>query len=820
MRLPAWLLGVLLTTAAPAWASGQLRLEPAGVLLEGPRARVRVLVTLDEGGRRRDVTARARVRIDPPLAVAGPGGILAPRRDGRARLAVTLPGSVARPAAGSLVVRASAAPKPVSFVNEVVPVLTQLGCNQGVCHGAQHGKGGFRLSLLGDDPKWDYAAIAREAGGRRLQRSRPSRSLLLRKPLLEVPHAGGRRLDPRSDEMALLAEWLAQGAPGPAAGERGVTRLAVQPPERRLERGAAQALRVTAVYSDGSAEDVTHRARFNTSSDGVARVSETGLATAVGPGEAAVMVRFQGQVAVARLAVPFPGGGPVAASAGGSFIDREIEAGWRRLGLAPSAPCSDQEFLRRVYLDLAGRLPTPAEARAFLAPGGADGPRAAESRAARREQLVDHLLQQPEWVDVWTLYFGDILRNSRELVGEKGMWALRGWLRESLRSGKPYNRMVRELIDVRGSTYRNPAANYYSVARTPEDLAETTSQVFLGVRLQCARCHNHPFERWTQDDYYRFAAYFARVRYKGFPDIAAFGGDQLVLQEPSGEVTHPRTGRPMAPRPLASSAPPPDEGDGRRRLAALAAWLEDPANPFVARNLVNRVWARLLGVGLVEPVDDVRTSNPASHPALLDALARDFAEQGFDLRRLMRRIVLSRAYQLSSAPTRQNAADTRFYSRFYVRRPSAEVLLDMVADVTGVPEKFPSLPAGTRAVQLPDASIRHAFLQTFGKPPRTVACECERDNEPNLPQVLTLMNGEFLQARLSAPAGRLRGLLDAGRDDAGIIEELYWAALGRPPLPDEQREGLEAVRRAAGRQQGLEDVLWALLNTKEFLLQH
>jgi uncharacterized protein DUF1553/uncharacterized protein DUF1549 len=824
----------------------KLEVEPASVALAGPRGRQQLLViALHADGSREDVTDQARYSVVPGgLVRVSSTGTVAPLRDGTGRLRILLPAAPGRAgleAVAPVSVREAQAKTPVSFVNEVVPALTRAGCNQGICHGAQHGKGSFRLSLLGFDPEADYSAIALEAGGRRAVRSRPEASLLLRKPTLALPHAGGLRLPAGSLELRIVEEWLAYGAPGPLFDERRVTGISVSPSGAVLRPGSRQQLRVIARYSDGSGEDVTARARYSTNNDGVARIDDEGQIRAAGAGETALVVRYQGQVAVARATVPLPGAGKQDWPQD-SFVDAEIQAAWRRLGLSPSAPSTDGEFIRRVYLDAIGTLPEPERVRAFLAECAAEReemrkwgngemkssissfphfPISSSPPPRARAKLVDEVLNRPEWVDYWTLYLGDILRNNREVVGEKGMWGLRAWIQDSLRRGKPYNEMVRELIDVRGSTYRNPAANYYSVARTPEDLAETTSQVFLGIRLQCVKCHNHPFEKWTQADYYGFAAFFARVRYKGFPDIGSFGGDQLVLIADSGEVKHPKTGQPMTPKPL--DAPPVQE-DGAGRLAALAEWLADPQNPFVARSMVNRIWARLMGRGLIDPVDDVRSSNPPTHPELLDRLTTDFAEHGFDLKRLMRRILTSYTYGLSSVQSRRNAGDERFYSHYTVRRLPGEVLLDALCGVTGVPERFPSLPAGTRAISLPDNQVRSYFLETFGRPARVAVCECERDSAPNLTQTLHLLNGPFLQEKIASPEGRLASLLKEGKSDREIIETIYLLAYSRPPEADELEAALKLIteEQAApeNRRKGLEDLLWTLLNSREFLLNH
>lgn len=833
---------LLAVVGSAAWAAPSgLSIEPARVELAGPRATHQVVVTAaGPGGASRDVTGQVSYTVLPAgLVRVKPNGELEALRDGSGTLRAVWRESktVQRQAMVPLTVRSSRERRAISFRNEVVPVLTQAGCNQGICHGAQFGRGGFRLSLLGYDEEADHDAIAREGGGRRIQLSRPEESLLLRKAIAAVPHAGGMRVRPGSRHYQILSDWLAEGAPGRVAKERQLTGIQVVPPTTILGKTGRQQFRVVGSFSDGTTEDVTIASRFNTNNEGIASVDERGVAAGAGPGETAIMVRYQNLVTIARVTVPFAVRNPNAQrpspNASLGFVDTEIRKAWSRLGLAPSASASDSDFARRVYLDLIGTLPTPEELDAFLAEcaaerqasgaGKAPGSRTTSSGTSTkaRAKLIERLLQRPEWVDYWTLYFGDILRNNREIVGEKGMWAFRAWIQESLRNDKPYNRMVRELTDVSGSTYRNPASNYYSVVRTPEDLAETTSQVLLGIRIQCARCHNHPFEKWSQNDYYQFAAYFARVRYKGFPGIGDFGGDQLVLIADSGDVKHPKTGQAMTPKPLEGKAV---EADGRKRLSELAAWLADPANPYVAQNVVNRVWARLMGRGLIHPVDDVRSSNPASHPELLDALVKDFAAGGFNLRKLMQRIVSSEAYQLSSAPTRANAVDSQFYSRYFLRRIPSEPLLDAICALTGVPERFANLPKGTRAISLPDSQVKSYFLETFGRPLRVAVCECERESEPNVTQSLHLANGSPLQSKLEVENNRLGQLLRAGKSDREIIEQLYRVAYARLPSPTERdlvmREIAAAGTGEKERRRVLEDVMWTLINSKEFLFNH
>lgn len=802
----------------------RLLIEPARAELVGPRARQRLLVAgLDPDGNRRDLTAAAHfTSLAPHVARVTPDGVVLPVGNGTATIKAAVGD---RSALVAVRVREAGGLRPVSFANEVVPLLTRLGCNQGACHGAQHGKGGFRLSLLGFDPELDHETIARQAGSRRISPSRPERSLLLRKATASVSHGGGRRIAVGSPQYRLLVQWIVDGAPGPGPKEPRIVGLDVFPAERAMSPGERQQLLVRARFSDGAAYDVTDQALLQSLNEGVVEVTPDGRITARSPGATAVMARYMGLAAVARVSVPYPpaAGVPrpaehrttavpaVLSSAQPHFIDALVARQWERMRLSPSPLCTDAEFIRRASLDAIGTLPKPEEVRAFLASRDPN----------KRARLIDALLERPEYADYWSQKWGDLLRVSRSRLTEKGMWSFYNWLHEQLRTNRPVDRWTRELITAQGSTYTTGPANFYRVARTPPDLAETTSQVFLGVRLQCARCHHHPFERWSQDDYYSLAAYFARVGLKGSQEFGIFGGEQIVRLNATGEVRHPKTNREVPPRPLVEPAvrllPRAEDSDRRR---ALAEWLTSPENPFFARNIVNRYWAYLMGRGIVEPVDDLRVTNPPSNPELLDALARDFVARGYDLKALLRTIMTSRVYQLSATPTPANARDDRFYTRYPVKRLPAEVLLDAICDATGVPEKFSGLPKGTRAIQLPDAGVASSFLDTFGRPPREIACECERSAEPNIAQALTLMNGEVLNRKLGPDEGRIARLLARNVPTADAVTELYLATLSRYPRSTELRTALGLIGKAPNRKEGLEDLLWTLLNSREFLFNH
>jgi Protein of unknown function (DUF1553)/Protein of unknown function (DUF1549) len=715
-------------------------------------------------------------------------------------------GAAGVPSAGKSTDSREISSRAVSFRHDVLPILTKLGCNQGACHGSQHGKGGFKLSLLGFEPEPDYAAIVKSAGQRRVSPFAPEESLLLLKPTLAVAHGGGRRLHAGSPAYWLLIRWMEQGAPGPRADDPQIAWLKVCPDSQLMEPGQEQQLVVTAALTDGSQRDVTADARFDSLSEGVATVRPSGLARTVGRGVANIMVRYQGRAVMARLTVPFARQNPFDFPEH-NFIDVKVAQKWRELGLVPSPLCSDAEFLRRAMLDAIGTTPRPDEVEDFLG----------DTDPKKREKLVDRLLSRPEYVEFWTLKWGDLLRVNSDKLGAQGMLAFNLWLRGAFRANMPVKAMVEELVTAQGSIFSNGPANYFRVATNPSDLAETTAQVFMGVRLQCARCHHHPFEAYGQDDYYGLAAYFARVRTKRSDEFGLFGGDQVVYVAQAGEVYQPRNGKMISPRPLGDS--PLDDPVDRRR--ALARWLTSENRHWLARNVVNRYWGYLMGKGLVNPIDDLRETNPASNPELLDALAGAFISSGYDLKALLRLMLTSRVYQLSAQPTPDNRLDSTFFSHFTIKRLGAEQLLDAIDAATGTMEKFPRQPAGTRAISLPDTNYASYFLDTFGRPFRAISCECERSGDPNLSQALHLMNGDLLNRKLLQREGRLARLLqDPKVTDETIARRLYLLTFNRPPDAAELATARALLAEAASRAAGAQDLFWALLNSKEFLFNH
>jgi hypothetical protein len=572
--------------------------------------------------------------------------------------------------------------------------------------------------------------------------------------------------------------------------------------------GETQHLMVRATWSDGSVEDVTAAAQFDALNDGVAAVSLDGRVTAKDHGETHIMVRFGGQVGIAQVTLPYATASATELMPRHNFIDEKLVAKWKELGLSPSPLCDDAEFLRRLHLDLIGTLPTPAEVKAFLADKATD----------KRAKAIDRILARPEFVDFWALKWGDLLRINRDQLQEKGMWSFHNWVRGQIRDNVPVDEFVREIITAEGSTFTEGPANFYRTANGATDWSETVSQVFLGVRVQCAKCHHHPFEKWSQDDYYGMAAFFSRLGTKTSQEFGLFGRETVVFLRPTGEVSHPRKGGVVKPHPF-DGAETDDRFDRRRKLAE---WLTTKDNPFFARNLANRFWGYLMGRGLVEPLDDMRATNPASNPELLDALAKDFAEHKFELKQLLKTIVSSRAYQLSSAATTGNAADAPnvHYTRYTVKRLTAEQLADALDTATGTVEKYPGLPLGTRAIQLPDTKVRSFLLDVFGRPPRQITCECERTAQPNIAQAMHLLNGDFLNRKLAAPTGRIDTLLKAKKPLPEMVDELYLVTVSRSPRSEEVTKAQEWIGMAATPREGLQDLLWALLNSREFLFNH
>jgi hypothetical protein len=781
-----------------------ISVTPSPVILGDAREWAQVVVTgRYANGTVRDLTPLCDLQCSRPELVTIDGGCLKPQQVGEGTLHVR---AGSQQANIPVVVRGSALP--VSFSRELIAALNVGGCNQGACHGSPSGKNGFRLSLRGSDPALDYQYLTRDVLGRRTDREAASDSLIWQKAVGRVPHDGGSRFARSSQPAVVLHKWLAEGLRDDAPGMASVAGIEITPGPRMLEAPARwQQLAVRARFTDGSSRDVTRLTVFSSSDTAVASVSQTGLVEFSGRGETAILCRYLGEMRSVRIAYleprkDFRWMDPPA----NNYVDTQVNAKLKRMQIIPADLCRDDEFLRRATLDVCGVLPSVPEVKAFLSDSSAD----------KRARLIDRLLERPEYADLWTLKWADLLRSNRRAIQPKGVYVLQEWLHDKISGNVPFDQIVRELLTSKGDTFAQPAANYYRVARDPTSLAETTAQLFFGIRLQCCKCHNHPFERWTQDDYYSLAAYFARVRQKTEPTTSG-GAAELIYEDRSGEVTNPRTGKVVPPRPLGGK--PGAAGAPDRRLA-LAEWIISPDNAFFARSLVNRIWFHVVGRGIVDPVDDFRDSNPPANDELLDALARDFVAHKFDVKHLIRTILNSRTYQLSARTNTWNQDDSRYFSHATTRLLSAEQLLDAICMATQAPEKYAGMPDGTRATQLPDGEIQHVFLKTFGQPARELACECERENESSLTQALQLVNGATINDKVRKGDNHLHHLLTAKTADRDIVNELYLATLSRRPNESEIKTALAHVAKGKDRGKAWEDVQWALLNSSEFLFRH
>lgn len=803
------------THSADQLAEVRFTVEPSSIELTGRLDRLQLQVTDRSSERIDDLTRQVTFTVEPPFVLAiDDAGRVRPLADGDTTIVVTHGGeTVSVPAKVSAVEKST-----TNFARDIIPILSKTGCNQGACHASQYGKGEFKLSLFGYAPEQDHPQFVRDWHQRRVSFVDPASSLILRKATLQVSHGGGQRFKVGSFEYDQMLDWLKAGASGTTKTDPHVVDMKISPEQRVYSEGETQQLRVVATYDDGSTRDVTHLALYDSMGEGVATVDSHGLITAVGPGQAAIMVRFQGQAKVSMAMQPHRTDADLSDFVVQNFVDEAVKSHWQKLGVIPAGLCSDEVFIRRAFLDSIGTLPSREKVEAFLASDKPD----------KREQLIDELLGLTgdskrdiyvnDWSAYWALKWGDLLRNNRNKVGDGGMWALYNWMRASFRENKPFDQFVSEIVTAQGSIYANGPANYFKIATTPTDLAETTAQVFLGVRLQCAKCHHHPFEVYSQADYYGLAAFFTRVGTKGSTDFGALGRDTVVMLKSSGSIRHPRTRQTMEPTPLQSE---PASLEGVRDLRRpLADWLTSKDNRLFSRNIVNRVWGYFMGTGLVEPIDDLRETNPASVPELFDALAQDFAKNGFDQRRLMRNIMTSRVYQLDSSPLPENATDTRLYLHYNVKRLPAEVLLDGIDDAAGTQERFSGVPLGTRAIELPDSNFPSYFLDTTGRPKRVITCECERTSTPNLAAVLHLVNGDVIQRKLTDKTNRIAGFIKNKTPLEDAVRELYLVTFSRPPSDAEVADAVSHVETAESPQQGFEDILWALINSREFLFNH
>jgi hypothetical protein len=755
----------------------------------------------------RDVTREATyASADPAVAKVDAAGYVSAVGNGTTTIRVThSTGQLTIPVKVSGV---GAGGRPVDFRTEVVPLLSKLGCNAGGCHGKASGQNGFKLSLFGFDTDFDYAAVTREGRGRRLFPAAPDRSLFLLKASGQVPHGGGKRLTPGSADYQAVRQWIVAGAPASAPDAPVVKRLRVVPTDRVLRKDQQQQIAVLAEYTDGSVRDVTRQSEFASNLDVVASVDSTGLVRSHQlSGEAAVMARHMGHVAVFRALVPH--GEPLAAIPEFkpiNYVDELALAKWKKLGLRPSPVCDDATFLRRATVDLCGRLPTPAEVKAFLADTAAD----------KQPKLIDRLLDSPDYPAYFALRWGSILRNSNLAGADQAAYAFHAWIKDTIARNRPYDEFVRGIVAAAGEWQDAPAINWYWQNRDDQlhQVTADVAQIFLGIRLQCAKCHHHPYERWGQADYYGLAGFFTRLGRKSFGQPPPYYAAATVT---TGEKD-PLTGK--TPEPKYPDGPSPKftpEDDPRH---ALVDWMAKPDNPFFARALVNRMWGHLMGRGLFHEVDDQRDTNPPSNPELLDALAQDFIKHKFDVKYVIRTIATSRVYQLSAVPTDGNKDDRQNFARYYARRMPAEVFLDAVNQATGTKAGFNGVGTNGRAVDLPHEGFGSYFLDTFDRPKRVTVCECERSTGATLSQVLLLANSDEMENKIGAGDGRVAKLVKEKKSPTEAIEELYLASLSRPPTADERAKTLGYLDQQANKQQGLEDVLWALLNSKEFMFNH
>ena len=818
-----------------------LRVQPDAIRLIGPRAVRQILVTgRYADGSERDLTRVCTLKVETPdLATISPTGYLQPLKSGTTTLIVE---------AGQQTLRVAVAvedfdkPQPVSFRHDFIAALNVAGCNMGACHGIPSGRGGFKLSLRGYDPAADFLELTHSAQGRRTDRFNPDASLILKKGLGHVPHEGGLRLVSVNPVPAqVMRAWLAEGLQNDSADLPALTKVEVLTSNPiQMAPARWQQLAVVAHFADGSVRDVTRLTAFSSSDDNVAAIDPNGLVELHQKGEAAILCRYLDVIHCVRLTYLEPKSDFVWSNpTENNNVDQHVFAKLKMLNIIPSEACQDHEFVRRVYLDLCGMVPTPDQARAFLA----------DTDLQKRAKLIDKLLDTPDFADFWAYKWLDVLRSNRLTIQIKGSHAYRQWLHSHIERNTPWDQVVRELLTAGGSTFDNPPANYYRgpyshgapVVKEATGLAEMTSQLFFGVRMQCAQCHNHPFERWTQDDYYHLTAFFAQIQAK--PDGVQQGGPQLnypwqlrenalvIYSTGTGETTHPQSRKQMAPKVIGMPAPVIPAGVDRRQV--LAQLVTSPDNPFFARATVNRIWFHMLGRGIVDPPDDFRDSNPPANDALLDSLAKDFIDSKFDVKQVVRKIANSRTYQLSMQTNASNQDDQKYFSHALVRkkRLSAEVLLDAICAATAQPEEFNGMPPETRATQLPDGQViytggryaswdRHPFLKAFGQPAREAACECERESDLNLARALEIKNGDFLMGKIKAPNNRIGQLLARKVPETDMLNELFLATLSRLPGPEEAQASLSHVAQAADKRAGWEDVFWALLNSNELLFRH
>jgi hypothetical protein len=825
MTKTALLVFVLSSSLLSRVSAAELKVLPEAVVLTGPHATQRLIVLAESDGNLvGDRTAQAKfASSDPAVATIDETGLVRPTGDGETVVTATVGD---RQAQVKVKVAKFKEQQPWSFRNHVIPMLTSKGCNSGGCHGALAGKGGMKLSLRGYDPAADHFVLTRQALGRRIDDQDAEKSLFLLKPTKQMPHGGGTRITRGSPDYQLLLEWIKDGAPAPKDDDVRIQKLEVFPHAAVLKPEDQIPMIVRALYSDGHAEEVTRWARFNSSEDLVATIDSTGKVRVNGHGEAAITVLYGNLVAVSRIASPLPNAVDpkvFTSAARNNFIDDKVLAKLESLRIPPSSLSTDGEFTRRAYLDAAGILPTPDDVRKFVA----------DSTPDKRAKLIDTLLTRPEFIDYWSYKWSDMLLVSTRRLPTPAMLAMHQYVRQSVADNKPWDRFARDILTSSGSTLENGAANYFVLHKDVTDLNEATSVTFMGMSITCCRCHNHPLEKWTQDQYWSMANLFSRVSMKN----GDRGGEVIVQSQPTGDVLHLRRGIPMPPAPLDAKPLPLDSATDRRQY--FADWLTAPENPYFAKAFVNRVWRNFMARGLVEAEDDLRQTNPPTNPELFDALAEDFIKHKYDVRHLIRTVMNSAAYQRSSKPVPGNTSDDRFYSHYLIRRLSAEVILDAYAQVTGVPTAFtvvavgpsggtsPSdlYPLGTRALQLPDSLLVSHFLDEFGRPQREQTCSCERQQDSSVGQALHLNNGTTLNDKLRDKKSAIEKWVEEKITDADAVQRVYLLALGREPTAEEMRkfQGLladAAKDKQTRRREILEDLFWSVLTGREFLFNH
>ncbi len=788
-----WLANVALT---------ELRVHPESLTLEHARDGRTVLVSgKTKDGKWVDVTPWAVLMPASAGVKVYEDGYIFPMTVGTTKITVSVKGVTAE-----LPVNVkSMEGQPVSFVRDVMPILSHAGCNNGTCHGAAKGKNGFKLSLRGYDPDFDYELLIEDISGRRFNRAFPEQSLMLLKPTSEVPHKGGQVIVPGNRDYSVIHQWIAEGAIPDVETTLRVERLEVIPDTAELVMpGMKQQLIVIAHYPDGTKRDVTREAKFTSSVGEVANVTDKGVVTAERRGETAILTRYEGAYSTNNIIVMGDRSGyKWVETPEYNYIDTHVHNKLKRMKVLPSELCTDEEFVRRIYFDLTGIPPTPKQVRSFLTDK--------TPSQAKREQLIDALVETSEFVDHWTHKWGDLLQSNRKFLGERGVWLFQQWIHQAIAENRPYNEFVRDLITATGSTYTNPAASYFRVSREYTAAVENTTQLFLGVRFSCNKCHDHPFEKWTQNQYYELGAFFADVRVKP----GQLPGDEVVYANYTTEpVKHPRTLAVVEPSvPFGEVT---SKTDDKRQM--LAAWLTSEENPMFARAGANRIWSYFMGRGIIEPVDDIRTSNPPTNPELLDALTKDFVDSGFDMKHIMKTITRSRTYQQSIKTNEWNKADTINFSHAVARRLTAEQLLDAIGVATGSRPRFEEVPKNFRAVQLPDSKVKDdGFLKLFGRPERETSCECERSTEVSLAHAMNLINGPTVAEALIDPEGRIAQLIEANQDDRALVEELYLATLSRLPEKNEYAVAIEHLANAESKEEGAQDLLWALINSPAFL---